>query len=161
MRQQNEHLQQQLAREAKQRIDMQLDAAIPNWREINQNPAWLQWLQQVDALNGRTRQELLNAANAAGNATRVIAFFKGFLSEAWGAGQGGAQPRPARTDKPIYTRAQIAAPYSAHRRGAYRGRRGRVGTTGCRYHRGRPRGAHPRGRAGQKMNYRSDCTPAV
>jgi len=32
MQEQNEKLQQQLAREAKQRIDMALDAAVPNWR---------------------------------------------------------------------------------------------------------------------------------
>jgi len=77
MRQQNANLQQQLARESKARLDLALDAAIPNWREINQNPHWLQWLRQVDSLNGRTRQELLNDATAAGNAFRVIAFLKG------------------------------------------------------------------------------------
>jgi hypothetical protein len=35
---------------------MRLEAA-PNWREINRNPRWLQWLQEIDSLSGRTKQQ--------------------------------------------------------------------------------------------------------
>jgi hypothetical protein len=97
---------------------MRLEAA-PNWREINRNPRWLQWLQEIDSLSGRTRQQLLNDATAAGDAPRVIAFFRGFQQE---VGQAPGRARPARPEKPIYTRAQIAQLYSAHRKGAYVGR---------------------------------------
>jgi hypothetical protein len=117
MRQQNANLQQQLAREAKARLDMALDAAIPDWRIVNADARWLQWLQQVDQLNGVTRQELLNRATAAGDAGRIVRFFRDFLQ----AAGGQAQSRTAG-DKPIYTRAQIAWFYNQHRRGAYKGR---------------------------------------
>jgi len=72
-------------------------------------------------LNGRTRQELLNNATAAGDAHRVIRFFKGFLQEYGGASQArGATTAPG--GRPFYTRAQIAWLYNQHRKGAYRGR---------------------------------------
>ena len=84
-------MQQQLAHESKARLDLALDAAIPDWRIINADPRWLAWLQQIDGLNGVSRQQLLNGA-------------------------------VARGEKPTYTRAQVAALYSAHRRGMYKGR---------------------------------------
>jgi hypothetical protein len=53
------------------------------------------------------------------SAHRVISFFQGFLRE---VGQAPGRGTAARGDKPIYTRAQIAQLYSAHRRGAYKRR---------------------------------------
>jgi hypothetical protein len=121
MQAQNAKLQAQLIREAKHRIDMALDQAVPNWREINSDPRFIDWLRRSDPLSGQPRQALLDEATTTGNAARVISFFRGFLNESWGAGRGGAQ-RPAAGDKPTYTRAQIAWFYNQHRRGAYKGR---------------------------------------
>jgi hypothetical protein len=129
MQQQNARLQQQLAREAKARIDLALDAAIPNWQQIGQSQQFIDWLRQVDNLNGRPRQMLLNEATVRGDASAVIAMFKAYLADKWAAGQGGAQaPTQSRrmpewsSEKPVYTGAQIAKFYDQHRRGAYRGR---------------------------------------
>src|SRR5262245_40367566 len=79
--QQSQELMQRLARESRARLDREIEAAIPDYRVIDEDPRWHQWLRQVDPLNGRVRQDLLNEAIAAGSATRVIAFFRGFLRE--------------------------------------------------------------------------------
>jgi hypothetical protein len=87
--QQSAELMQRLARETRARLDREVAAAVPNYLEIDQDPRWHQWLIQVDPLNGRMRQELLNDAIAAGSATRVVAFFRGFQRE---VGQPAAGP---------------------------------------------------------------------
>jgi hypothetical protein len=98
---------------------MVLDTAVPDWRIINADARWLEWLRGIDNLNERSRQELLNAATVAGDAQRVIRFFRDFLQQAGGQASGRTA---ARGDKPIYTRAQIAWFYNQHRKGAYKGR---------------------------------------
>ena len=103
LRQQNEQLQRQLGQEAKARLDMRLDAAIPDWRVINADPRWLQWLQGIDSFNGISRQRLLDTATARGDASRVIRFFRDFLQQA-----GGQARSRTTSSKPIYSRAQLA-----------------------------------------------------
>ena len=97
--------------------------AIPNYREIDRDPRWHQFLRETDTYTGQPRQALLNIAIADGSANRVIAIFKGFMQE---AGVGGAQPSPTRghraSGKPTYTRETIGQLYEAHRKGAYTGR---------------------------------------
>jgi hypothetical protein len=126
----NAELQRRLARESRLRLDQQVEAAIPNFREIDQDPRWHQWLLGIDPLNGRVRQQLLNDAIASGSFARVRAFFNGFLQQHQEHG-ATAEPtshtntgrrRPANYGKPTYTRAQIAQLYDQHRRGVYRGR---------------------------------------
>jgi hypothetical protein len=120
---QNNDLRQRLAREARHRLDQQVAAAVPNFREIDQNPYWHRYLLEYDPLSGVVRQKLLNDAIASGDANRVIAFFRGFQQEA-----AQASPSPHRSrhtaapSKPVYTRAQIQQLYEAHRKGAYAGR---------------------------------------
>src|SRR6516162_5559574 len=60
--QQSAELMQRLARETRARLDREVESAIPNYREIDEDPRWHQWLRQADPLNGRIRQELLNVA---------------------------------------------------------------------------------------------------
>jgi hypothetical protein len=117
----NAELRQQLAREARYRLDAQVAAAIPNFREIDRDPRWHQWLMTLDPLTGQIRQQLLNDAIASGSVARVSAFFRGFQQE---AGQAADSPAPQRarntaSSKPTYTRDQIAQLYAAHRKGAY------------------------------------------
>jgi hypothetical protein len=150
LEQQNVELQRRLADEARARLDMRVEAAVPNFREIDRDPRWLQWLLGIDLLSGRVRQTLLNEAIASANAPRVISFFNGFRQEEAATGHSEPAPssrtlrepaidlgslaapgraRPATggdasmpSDRPTYTRAQIAQLYSAHRKGAYVGR---------------------------------------
>src|SRR5262252_8093242 len=109
----NEDLRQQLAREARMRLDMLVEAAIPNYREIDSNPRWHQWLRLPDPYSGRIRQELMNDAIAAASATRVLSFFKGFLAEDQALGH--SQPEPASQPaapprEPAVPLASLAAP---------------------------------------------------
>jgi hypothetical protein len=130
--QQSAELMQRLQRETRARLDREVELAVPNYREIDENPAWHQWLRQVDPLNGRIRQELLNEAIAAGSATRVIAFFRGFQREAgqtsaapifdWGPGQVLERTRPRAMQGPVYTRDQVKHFYELHRKGKFVGR---------------------------------------
>jgi hypothetical protein len=55
-----------------------LNQGVPNWQAINADPAWHQWLGEVDPLNGEPRQVSLDKAAEALNAPRVVAIFKLF-----------------------------------------------------------------------------------
>jgi hypothetical protein len=119
----NADLRGQLEQETKQRLDAMLDREIPQWRLINSDPAWLNWLAQVDEFNGCSRQSLLNDAVARGNAFRVIQIFKGFLREQGGAGQpaaaGSAPRRAARapSGQRVYDRSEITRMWARRRKG--------------------------------------------
>jgi len=131
LEQQNAELQRQVAREARRNLDTIVAGAVPDYKQIDSDPAWLSWLAQIDPLSGRQRQQLLNEAIAASDASRVIGFFRQF--QAAGRASG---PAPAPSHSPsygtrratssisgqIYSAAQIAKLYDQHRRGAYRGR---------------------------------------
>lgn len=149
---QNRQTSQRVAAVAQQDVYADLQAQLPNWRDINNNPRFLQWLRLRDVYSGAVRQTMLNAAMKAADAPRVIAFFKGFLAEEQATGHAPnpqpptqqppvapAQPavplsslaapgraRPAGSeqpvDKPIYTRAQIAKFYDNVRKKVYDGR---------------------------------------
>jgi hypothetical protein len=122
---QNNHLQQQLAREARHRLDAQVAELVPDYKTIDEDPAFHGYLLGVEELSGRVRQDLLNDAIKKGSAERCAAFFEGFRNEApsggGGAGASSRRPRPAAA-KPIYDRKTIGALYEAHRKGAYIGR---------------------------------------
>jgi hypothetical protein len=149
----NADLRAQQVRERRRMLDSQVEQAIPDYREFDHNPRWHKWLLGIDLMSGRVRQQLLNEAISAGNAPRVLSFFRGFQNEEIATGhQQPPQPSPAHAppkeaaidlavlaspgrarlatggdtsipaDKPFYTRDQLKALYSQHRRGAYVGR---------------------------------------
>lgn len=132
---------------AKAQMHDALNAAVPNWLEINKNEKFLDWLSLRDAYSGIIRQELLKQAYAANDTPRVLSFFKGFLAAeaakapstatpdvpptapkfplAELAAPGRAKtaaPPPAPVEKPIITRAQVTEFYADLAKGAYRGR---------------------------------------
>lgn len=141
---------------AKDRMFTSLDKQIPDWREVNNDPNFVQWLQLPDTYSGAIRHNLLKEAFNRNDSGRVAAFFNGFLAEEAATAPQG-QPRnqgapsqtngsgtqqPPRTsletlaapgraksaaaqapaEKPIFTRAQIAAFYTAAAAGKYEGR---------------------------------------
>ena len=124
-----------------------LDTQIPEWRDLNHDPDFLDWLRLPDTYSGDIRHNMLKAAYAQSNASRVAAFFKGFLAEEAAVAPAGARPDNATTrskvplenfaspgraktatassgpaEKPIFTRAQIAAFYTDVNANKYRGR---------------------------------------
>ena len=89
---------------------------MPNYREVDRDPRWHQWLLQTDPLSGVPRQQILNDAIASTDANRVAAFFRGFKQEAGNQSSGSAATAPGRASssssgRPIYTRDQIAKLY--------------------------------------------------
>jgi exonuclease VII large subunit len=70
---QNAELRNHLAREVRRNLDQRLAEAVPNFREIDRDPRWLQWLTGRDALSGQIRQQLLDDAVAKGNAGQLPA----------------------------------------------------------------------------------------
>lgn len=64
-----------------------LDREVANWREVNISPRFKQWCALRDVYSGQVRGQMLNAAFTAADAPRVVAFFKGFLTEEQATGQ--------------------------------------------------------------------------
>lgn len=125
---------QTVAMTAEQTFFDRLTKLVPDWEEVNANPAFLDWLAEVDPFVGGPRQLALNDAQAKLNAERAAAVFQAFvktLPAAPKADPVGKQvtPRasaataaPTPTEKPILTQKQIKAFYDDVARGAYRGR---------------------------------------
>jgi hypothetical protein len=104
-------------------LDREVEQAVPAFREIDKDPRWHQYLLSRHPFTGLMRQQLLNDAIASGSASRVIAFFEGFLRENQATGQAApGRTRSAPPGKRTYSRAEIDALYAAHREGLYKGR---------------------------------------
>ena len=122
----DEQLREGLQRATKTAIDHALDTAVPNWREVNQDPRWFQWLNSPEPYSGYRRQDLLNDATAKGDAGRVIVIFKGFIAAAGGQPAPSSRPAsvlpasyPAQSSRGrIYSREDITRMAALHRRKA-------------------------------------------
>jgi len=110
----NAQMRARLMRADKRSIDQALDQAIPNWRVINNDPRFHQWLREGDTYSRVPRQRLLNEAAERGDANRVVAFFHGFLSEGTAPLGPTRYPSSAAT---IYTRAEITKMAALRRQG--------------------------------------------
>ncbi len=73
-----------------------LDAAVPDWKDINTNPSWIQWLEVFDPIAGKSRQDALNEAQQANDARRVVAMFN--LWKAQNQAPAQAQASQARKE---------------------------------------------------------------
>ena len=122
----DEQLREGLQRATKTAIDHALDTAVPNWREVNQDPRWFQWLNSPEPYSGYRRQDLLNDATAKGDAGRVIVIFKGFIAAAGGQPAPSSRPAsvlpasyPAQSSRGrTYSREDITRMAALHRRKA-------------------------------------------
>lgn len=81
------HVEQAVAQTREDRFWSELNTAVPDWEVINASQEWIKWLAEYDPVAGCTRQESLNAAQAALDHRRVAGLFKLFR-----AGQAPAQP---------------------------------------------------------------------
>ena len=106
-----------------------LNAAVPDWMAINDDPDFHAWLGEVDDLTGATRQDILSAAEEKRDADRVARFFKAFKkvqenksAAATASLDSQIAPVASRVEDPpkgkkIWTRAEIADFYAKDRRG--------------------------------------------
>lgn len=136
-----------VAQNAREKMLSDMDARLPNWREVNVNDEFKSWLALPDPYSGVIRHDMLKAAYAGNDTRRVLAFFNGFLAEEAAVAparadsdqgtvvpkiplQDLAAPGRAKTaaasgapaEKPFFTRAQIAAFYADCATGKYRGK---------------------------------------
>ena len=72
---------QRMAQNDQQSVLSLLDQQIEGWRELNHDPAFLEWLDEVDPFSGNKRGALLQQAYRAHDGPRVVAFFNGYLKE--------------------------------------------------------------------------------
>ncbi len=64
-----------------QQFEAQLTALVPEWRMLNSDPGFIEWLQVTDPITGLTRHQLLLMAYEKKDATAVANFFKRYLQE--------------------------------------------------------------------------------
>src|SRR5262249_52361091 len=117
-------LQEQLGEQAHKNLQQELDRRVPGWEQINQSPAFHQWLAGVYPPTGTTRQHLLDRAVAERNASRAAQFFREFLQQAGqafgGRAPAGRAPRRAATTpsgQRIYDRGEITRAWERRRKG--------------------------------------------
>jgi hypothetical protein len=122
MQRQNQALRSELQRVKSHDIWSMLDQRLPNWREINQDSRWKDWLPEPDVFSGVSKQQLLNQAFAAGDADRVLTFFNGFLNSQQSVPAARTSRMSADNSRPIITDKEIQAFYDRVRKGLYEGR---------------------------------------
>jgi hypothetical protein len=119
---QNQELRSELQRVNAHDIYSTLDQNLPDWRRINQDQDWKDWLAQPDIFNGVPKQQLLNQAFAAGDANRVLTFLRGYLAENAQQPAMRASRTAADNSQTIVTNKQIEDFYNRVRRGYYDGK---------------------------------------
>lgn len=72
---------QRQVQSAEQVFWSELARAVPNWREVNDNPDFQSWLLEADPLTGITRQTYLEDAQRSLEAHRVANFFRTWLEK--------------------------------------------------------------------------------
>lgn len=131
---------------AEQQFWSDLTRAVPNWREVNDNGSFQEWLLKTDPLTGISRQTYLDDAQRSLDAGRVSAFFRTWL-ESTGqatAQSAGSAPAPSQANSElqkqvspgrsrnagtpqtntgkVYSREDIAKFFNDVRSGKYKGR---------------------------------------
>jgi hypothetical protein len=120
LRQENQQLRHLQQRTQHLEIERALDQQVPDWRSIYADPRFAEWLSAPNDYSGGIRSQLMRSAVANGDAARVVAFYRGFLSD-HGAPRGSSsrsyQSR-SQTAKPVYSREDIRKLYEQRRLGA-------------------------------------------
>jgi hypothetical protein len=123
---------QQVAVSAEQAFFDRVTKLVPNWEEVNTQPAFLTWLNEVDPVYGVERHVALKRAQSTLNADHAAAVFNAFLGpkpqakkvdplDSQVSPRGAATVAPTPVEKPVLTQAQITKFYDDVRRGNYRG----------------------------------------
>lgn len=129
------HAEREQAQQAQQREQVadqerrfwrELAREVPNYQEIDHDPAFAEWLKGTDPMTGRARGELIGTAFNERDANRVARIMHAYEQEsAQGQGQSsspdrdvmpperpasGSQPAPSQQGQ-VWTRKQIADAY--------------------------------------------------
>lgn len=96
---------QRQALSSEQQFWQELTSYVNNWREINDDPAFQDWLLEVDPLSGITRQTILEDAQRSLDVQRVGNFFRSWLQL---TGQANAQQNTRRNVSASELERQVA-----------------------------------------------------
>jgi len=124
-----ERLESEKQEDAQARFWVNLEQAVPTFREINADAEFHQFLAQFDPQTGKQRQQVLNEAQQALDAKGVADIFQSYLDQAAPAPrpqvpEDQVEPRTARTTeapqgKKLWTRAEIGQFYRDKNSGRY------------------------------------------
>jgi len=124
-----DRLEAEKVEDAQARFWVNLEQAVPTFREINADPKFHQFLAQFDPQTGKQRQQSLTEAQQALDAKGVADVFQSYLNQAAQAPrpqvpEGQVEPRTTRaTDVPqgkkLWTRAEIGQFYRDKQNGKY------------------------------------------
>lgn len=135
-----EQVAQKQALSSEQSFWAELSAKVPNWKDINADQGFLDWLMEVDPLTGVSRQTYLEDAQRSMDVYRVANFFNAWQGN---VGQQVAQPPrstvseldrqvspgrsrngsgPATQQAKTYSREDIQKFFDDVRKGVYRGK---------------------------------------
>ena len=124
LRAENQELRDEVSRNTMSSIDQYLDQHVPNWREVNTDERFHNWLLLPDTFSGVIRDRLLKDAARSGDASRVANFFRAYLAAAGQASAGqapaGRASRRASTTpsgQRIYDRNEITKMWALRRQG--------------------------------------------
>ena len=84
----------------RQRMLESMDRKLPGWREINQSPEFVSWLNGTDPFSGQRRHDLLLKAFEVNDEARTLAFFQGYQNENAVVTSDYQQPATAPQRKP-------------------------------------------------------------
>lgn len=137
-----ESVAQRQALNSEQMFWSELSAEVPDWREINAEQGFHNWLLEIDPLSGVARQTYLDNAQNQLDARRVAGFFKTWQS--MNSGSVAQSPRSvassqlekqispgrgrtsasstAASEAKAYNRADVAKFFDDVRKGLYKGR---------------------------------------
>ena len=98
-------LNQRLTREAQIGVQITLDREVPDWREINLDERFKQWLRLPNIYSGRVRHQMLSDAYQAANAPLVVQLFKDFIADEDATGNRAPDPANEPPAPPVPRRA--------------------------------------------------------
>lgn len=102
-----QHVAQRQAETSQEAFWRNLETAVPNWKQINNDPDFQGWLLEVDPLTGTTRQAYLEQAQHSLNHSRVAAFFDTY-SSLTGKYKPNASAQPSRSAQLTELEKQVA-----------------------------------------------------
>jgi hypothetical protein len=136
-----EQVAQKQALSSEQSFWAELSTKIPNWRDINADQGFLDWLMEVDPLTGVTRQSYLEDAQRSMDAYRVANFFNAWqgmngqqvaqpprgaaaseLDKQVAPGRGRGNGAPSKDQTKTYSPKDIQKFFDDVRKGVYRGK---------------------------------------
>lgn len=93
-------VRQQTAEQRYAAFEDELGRILPEWNQINEEPALLDWLENRDTLSGKKYGELLASAHEAMDAARVASIFRLYKTGTPASAQPSAGPQPEAPAQP-------------------------------------------------------------